>query len=209
MNFWRLVLIEFFNFEWLCCNANTWCSEYSAHFLCLNAHSFTEGVQFLQVGDFESEIEILKVRMAKTAVDVMKPFLQFSLQFVADQAHNMLSLMLDPRFKGLEYVIDYVGVAKAKQVVEEYDKKIDSLPCQGAQVPEPWWVPNHNSWSCSVKYSIWCSSVCWRSLRGHSHCWVVTFPAPHYSASRSGGASDVMHRASLQFLFLHVRFWLF
>ena len=38
----------------------------------------------LQVGDFESEIEILKARMAKTAVDVMKPFLQFSLQFVAD-----------------------------------------------------------------------------------------------------------------------------
>ena len=50
----------------------------------------------LQVGDFESEIEILKARMAKTAVDVMKPFLRFSLQFVADQTHNMLSLMLDP-----------------------------------------------------------------------------------------------------------------
>ena len=84
--------------------------------------------------------------MAKTAVDVMKPFLRFSLQFVADQAHNMLSLMLDPQFEGLEYVIDYVGVAKAKQVVAEYDKKkIDSLPCQGAQVPEPWGVPNHNS----------------------------------------------------------------
>jgi hypothetical protein len=29
----------------------------------------------LQVGDFKSEIEILKARMAKTAVDVMKPFL--------------------------------------------------------------------------------------------------------------------------------------
>jgi hypothetical protein len=46
-----------------------------AHFLCLNLHSFTEGVHFFQVGDFESEIEILKARMAKTAVDVMKPFL--------------------------------------------------------------------------------------------------------------------------------------
>ena len=78
----------------------------------------------LQVGDFESEIEILKARMAKTTVDVMKPFLRFSLQFVADRAHNMLSLMLDPRFKGLEYVIQYVGVAVAKQVVEDYDRKI-------------------------------------------------------------------------------------
>ena len=78
----------------------------------------------LQVGDFESEIEILKARMAKTAVDVMKPFLRFSLQFVADQAQNMLSLMLDPRFKGLELVIQYVGVAAAKQVVEDYDRKI-------------------------------------------------------------------------------------
>ena len=78
----------------------------------------------LQVGDFESEIEILKARMAKTTVDVMKPFLRFSLQFVADRAHNMLSLMLDPRFKGLEYVIQYMGVAAAKQVVEDYDRKI-------------------------------------------------------------------------------------
>ena len=76
------------------------------------------------MGDFEFEIEILKARMAKTVVDVMKPFLRFSLQFVAEQTHNMLSVMLDPRFKGLEYVIDYVGVAQAKQVVEEYDKKI-------------------------------------------------------------------------------------
>jgi hypothetical protein len=78
----------------------------------------------LQVGDFESEIEILKAKMAKTAVDVMKPFLRFSLQFVADQAQNMLSLMLDPRFKGLELVIQYVGVVAAKQVVEDYDRKI-------------------------------------------------------------------------------------
>src|SRR5579875_2420543 len=62
--------------------------------------------------------------MAKTAMDVMKPFLRFSLQFVADQAHNMLSLMLDPQFMGLEYVIQYVGVAAAKQVVEDYDRKI-------------------------------------------------------------------------------------
>jgi hypothetical protein len=62
--------------------------------------------------------------MAKTTVDIMKPFLRFSQQFVLKQAHNMLALMLDPRFKGLEYVIDYVGVAKAKQVVQEYDKKV-------------------------------------------------------------------------------------
>lgn len=32
--------------------------------------------------------------------------------------------MLDPQFKGLEYVIQYVGVAAAKQVVEDYDRKI-------------------------------------------------------------------------------------
>ena len=50
----------------------------------------------LQVGDYETEIEILKARMAKTVVDVMKPFLRFFLQFVADQTYNMHLLMLDP-----------------------------------------------------------------------------------------------------------------
>jgi hypothetical protein len=36
----------------------------------------------------------------------------------------MLALMLDPQFKGLEYMLQYVGVAKAKQVVQEYDTKV-------------------------------------------------------------------------------------
>ena len=80
-----------------------------------------------QVEDFESKISVLKKRMAKAVVDVIKPFLQFSQKFVVDQAHNMLSLMLDPQFKGFECVIDYVGVAKAKQVMEEYDKKVPIL----------------------------------------------------------------------------------
>lgn len=33
----------------------------------------------------------------------------------------MLALMLDPRFKGLKYIIDKVEVVKAKEIVQSYD----------------------------------------------------------------------------------------
>jgi hypothetical protein len=37
-------------------------------------------------------------------------------------AHNMLSLMLDPRFKTLHLVSSFIGLEQGKVIVEEYDK---------------------------------------------------------------------------------------
>ena len=77
-------------------------------------------VPALRVGDFESEIEMLKMRMAREAIGVLKPFLAFAVLFSEAKAHNMLALMLDPRFKDLECIIEYVGVSKANEIVKSH-----------------------------------------------------------------------------------------
>lgn len=78
----------------------------------------------LECGDFDSELEILYGRMAGQVALVLRPFLAFAHKYDEGQAHNMLALMLDPRFKGLEVLQNYVGREVAKKVVDEYDTKV-------------------------------------------------------------------------------------
>jgi len=59
--------------------------------------------------DFDGEFKILKVRMQKHVIVVLEPFLSFVLGFQPRKTHNMLALMLNPRYKGLWLVIDYIG----------------------------------------------------------------------------------------------------
>jgi len=40
-----------------------------------------------------------------------------------NKAHNMLSLMLDPRFKTFHLVSSFIGHEQGKTIVEKYDKK--------------------------------------------------------------------------------------
>jgi hypothetical protein len=78
----------------------------------------------LECGEFEYELEILYRRMASEVATVLQPFLSFARTFDAGKAHNMLALMLDPRFKDLEVILNYVGHDVVKQVVDEYDSKV-------------------------------------------------------------------------------------
>ena len=71
----------------------------------------------LQHGDFDAELEILRAKMSLEAMIVMKLFLSFTQFFTSEKAHNMIVLMVDPRFKGLECVIAYTGVEKARAIV--------------------------------------------------------------------------------------------
>jgi hypothetical protein len=48
------------------------------------------------------------------------------LGFQHYKAHNMLAMMLDPHYKGLGVVIQYVGKNRAFQIVGEYDKLVFS-----------------------------------------------------------------------------------
>jgi hypothetical protein len=62
--------------------------------------------------------------MAEVALTVLKPFLNFVRTFEPQNAHNMLAIILDPRYKGLQSVSKFVGPTNAKKVVVEYDAKV-------------------------------------------------------------------------------------
>jgi hypothetical protein len=75
-------------------------------------------------GDFESELLVLKSRMEEEVLAVLEPLLSFAGTYSRQNAHNMLALMLDPRFKGLGLVRDYVGGEKVVSIVYEYDNLV-------------------------------------------------------------------------------------
>jgi hypothetical protein len=62
--------------------------------------------------------------MQKQVVIVIQPFLSFLLSFQEYKAHNMSSMMLDPHFKGLRLVIQYVEKEKVALIVGECDRYV-------------------------------------------------------------------------------------
>jgi hypothetical protein len=55
---------------------------------------------------------------------VIIPFLLFLKTFDSQNVHNMLAIMLDPRFKFLWIVDNYVGCGEAICLASKYDVKI-------------------------------------------------------------------------------------
>jgi len=67
----------------------------------------------LVYGVIDDELEILYKHMAIHRLGVLACFLSFLETFaIVASVHNMLVLMLDPRFKGLKYVIGFFGHEK-------------------------------------------------------------------------------------------------
>jgi len=60
--------------------------------------------------------------MAEVQV-VLAPFVAFTSSYNANEAHKMLTLMLDPCFKSLDVVKAFVGWANVIQIVVEYVSK--------------------------------------------------------------------------------------
>jgi hypothetical protein len=54
---------------------------------------------------------------------VFKPFMEFLKAFDFHQIHNMLALMLYPRFKSLQVMKSFVGHNNAIHLTIEYDVK--------------------------------------------------------------------------------------
>nr|XP_024359895.1 uncharacterized protein LOC112274515 isoform X1 [Physcomitrium patens] len=77
---------------------------------------------------FESELEVLQVRLVQEVMSTLSLSLNFTLDYSAKHSHNMLALMLDPRYKGLSLLKDYVGRDMALAVVAEVDNRA-LLPC--------------------------------------------------------------------------------
>jgi hypothetical protein len=58
---------------------------------------------------FEFESGALRVCMVVEVQVVLTPFLAFTSSYNANKVHNMLTLMLDSRFKSLDVVKAFVG----------------------------------------------------------------------------------------------------
>jgi hypothetical protein len=54
---------------------------------------------------------------------VLNSFLSFLRKYENKKAHNMISLMLDIRFKSLRIVSSFVRREQGMALVEEYDRK--------------------------------------------------------------------------------------
>jgi hypothetical protein len=74
-------------------------------------------------GNVVYELLCLASNIKKEIIKVLDSFLSFLKKYEKRKAHDMLSLMLDPRFKTLHLVSSIIGHEQGKAIVEEYDKK--------------------------------------------------------------------------------------
>jgi hypothetical protein len=62
--------------------------------------------------------------MKKQVVTTLNAFFSFIVTFQEHKAHNILNMMLEPCYKGLRLVIQYVGKNKTMQIIREYDRYV-------------------------------------------------------------------------------------
>jgi hypothetical protein len=70
------------------------------------------------------ELSLLASNIRREVINVLDSFLSFLKKYENRKTHNMIFLMLYPRFKSLHIVSSFVGKEKGVALVEEYDKKI-------------------------------------------------------------------------------------
>jgi hypothetical protein len=70
---------------------------------------------------FDAELITFQNDMRIEFVKVIKHFLLFSQAYDLHQVHNMFALMLDPRFKSLRVVENYVERGACICLAAEYD----------------------------------------------------------------------------------------
>jgi hypothetical protein len=78
-------------------------------------------VDAAQEVDMHIRVKQLGANMWLQVAIVLRPFLNFMDSFKLSKAHNMLVLMLDPRFKDLSLVGNYVGHAFTIEITIAYD----------------------------------------------------------------------------------------
>jgi hypothetical protein len=54
---------------------------------------------------------------------VLDFFLSFVRKFEKNEVHNMLSLMVDPRFKSFHLIFSFFGREEGVSIVDEYDRR--------------------------------------------------------------------------------------
>ncbi len=68
------------------------------------------------------ELSLLTSNIKREVCGVLDGFLLFFKNYEKNQTHNMLSLMLNPRFKSLRLVSFLIGQKHVVSIMEEYDQ---------------------------------------------------------------------------------------
>jgi hypothetical protein len=63
----------------------------------------------LQCGEIDQKLKILYGRMVIEVINVLCCFLGYAKTFSQEKVHMMLALMLDPCFKGMDYIMDHIS----------------------------------------------------------------------------------------------------
>jgi hypothetical protein len=69
------------------------------------------------------ELSLLASNIRREVINVLDSFLSFLKIYDKRKAHNMISLMLDPRYKSFHITSSFVGREQNVALVEEYDRK--------------------------------------------------------------------------------------
>jgi hypothetical protein len=69
------------------------------------------------------ELSLLASNIRMEVINVLDSFLSFLKVYDKKKTHNMISLILDPKYKGLRIISSFVGREQGVALVEEYDKK--------------------------------------------------------------------------------------
>jgi len=69
------------------------------------------------------ELSLFASNFKEEVCGVLDSFLSFLKNCEGKKTHNMLSLMLDPRFKNFHLAFSFVGCEQGISIVEEYDQK--------------------------------------------------------------------------------------
>jgi hypothetical protein len=70
-----------------------------------------------------NELALLVFNIRKEVCGVLDSFLSFLTKYKNKKTHNMISLMLDLRFKNLQIIFSFVGWEQIVSLVQAYDRK--------------------------------------------------------------------------------------
>ncbi len=69
------------------------------------------------------ELFLIAFNIKMEAINVLNSFLSFWKKYEIKKVHNMIFLILDPKFKSLRIISSFVRREQGVAFVEEYDKK--------------------------------------------------------------------------------------
>jgi len=75
--------------------------------------------------DFGLNIELgtFAKNIKKEVIGVIDFFLTFLTKYNERRMHNMLALLLDPKFKSLKLIYSFIGCEHRVAIIKEYDRK--------------------------------------------------------------------------------------